>query len=418
MARLDWFDEARFGMFLHWGLYSIPARHEWVKERERLNDEHYDRYFRHFDPDLYDPVEWAAQAKAAGMKYVVLTTKHHDGFCLWPSALTDYTVRNTPYGRDLIGPYVEALRAEGLKVGFYYSLIDWHHPGFTIDGIHPQKDDEEAKKRPRDWRKYVDYLHAQVRELLTSYGTIDYLFFDFSYDSSTVWNGKGADDWQSESLLAMVRELQPDILVNERLGIPGDFLTPEQFAPSNGLRSGGEPVRWQGVHTFSGSWGYDRDNYDWKSSHLLTTLLIDTVSKGGNLLLNVGPNARGEFEPRAVDRLSAMGEWMRLHSRSVYGAGASDLTPPPDCRYTQRGDRLYLHLFGWPLGRIHLPGLAGKVEHAQFLHDGSEVVIDAVKTISIAHMDDASRDPGVVTLLLPMHRPEVEVPVVEIFLRS
>jgi alpha-L-fucosidase len=409
MARLDWFDEARFGMFLHWGLYSIPARHEWVKGREKLDDAHYDRYFRHFDPDLYDPVEWAAQAKATGMKYVVLTTKHHDGFCLWPSALTDYSVENTPHGRDLIGPYVDALRAEGLKVGFYYSLIDWHHPGFTIDGIHPQADDEEVKKEPRDWQSYVDYLHGQVRELLTSYGQIDYLFFDFSYNSTAVWNGKGPDDWHSERLLAMVRELQPDILVNERLGIPGDFLTPEQFAPSNGLRLGDEPVRWQGVHTFSGSWGYDRDNLDWKSSHLLTTLLIDTVSKGGNLLLNVGPNARGEFEPRAIDRLSAMGEWMRLHSRSIYGAGASDLTPPPDCRYTQRGDRLYLHLFGWPLGRIHLPDLAGKVEHAQFLHDGSEVVIDKVKTTSLAHMDDASRDEGMLTLLLP---------VVEIFLRS
>ncbi|WP_439593787.1 alpha-L-fucosidase [Microbacterium sp.] len=418
MARAEWFDEARFGMFLHWGLYSIPARHEWVKQREELDDDHYDRYFRHFNPDLYDPADWAAQAKAAGMKYVVLTSKHHDGFCLWPSALTDYSVENTPYGRDLIGPYVDALRAEGLKVGLYYSLIDWHHPGFTIDGIHPQSNDEEAKREPRDWQSYVDYLHGQVRELLTTYGQIDYLFFDFSYNIFRVWNGKGPDDWQSERLLAMVRELQPNILVNERLGIPGDFITPEQFAPSNGLQSGGEPVRWQGCHTFSGSWGYDRDNFDWKSSHLLTTLLIDTVSKGGNLLLNVGPNARGEFEPRAVDRLAAMGKWMRLHSRAIYGAGASELTPPPDSRYTQRGDRLYLHIFEWPLGRIHLPDLAGKVEHAQFLHDGSEVVIDLVKTTSLAHMDDASRDPGVLTLLLPIHRPDVEVPVVEIFLRS
>ena len=418
MSKTDWFDEARFGMFLHWGLYSIPARHEWVKEREKLDDAHYDRYFRHFDPDLYDPTEWAAQAKAAGMKYVVLTTKHHDGFCLWPSALTDYSIANTPYGRDLIGPYVDALRAEGLKVGFYYSLIDWHHPGFMIDGIHPQADDEDAKKVLRNWNSYVDYLHGQVRELLTSYGQIDYLFFDFSYKIFRVWGGKGPDDWQSERLLEMVRELQPDILVNERLGIPGDFLTPEQFAPSNGLRAGGEPVRWQGVHTFSGSWGYDRDNFDWKSSHLLTTLLIDTVSKGGNLLLNVGPNARGEFEPRAVDRLSTMGEWMRLHARSIYGAGASELTPPPDSRYTQRGHRLYLHIFEWPLGRVHLPDLAGKVEHAQFLHDGSEVVIDTAATTSLAHMDDASLDPGTLTLLLPMHRPKVEVPVVEIFLRQ
>ena len=237
-----WFTESRFGMFVHWGLYSLAARHEWVKSREHLTDEDYQPYFDHFDPDLYDPREWARLAKAAGMRYVVLTTKHHDGFCLWDSAQTDYKSTRTPYGKDLVGPFVAAVREQGLRVGFYHSLLDWHHPEFPVDCHHPQRDDEEFKaaNAGRDITKYTDYLHAQVRELLTGYGTIDYLFFDFSYAGRPGrWGGKGAADWRSTELLAMVRELQPEIIVNDRLDIDGDFLTPEQYQPAAPLRSGG-----------------------------------------------------------------------------------------------------------------------------------------------------------------------------------
>ncbi|MGW5698696.1 alpha-L-fucosidase, partial [Streptomyces asiaticus] len=200
MAIPAWFTEDRFGMFIHWGLYALPARHEWVKNRERITDEDYDRYFRHFEPDLFDPREWARSAKRAGMKYMVLTTKHHDGFCLWDSKLTDYTSMNTPIGKDLVAEFVEAVRAEGLRVGFYHSLIDWHHPDFVIDGLHPRRDDppEEIKRlnEGRDMARYRAYLHGQVAELLTGYGTIDYLFYDFSYkddDHHDVWNGKGKE---------------------------------------------------------------------------------------------------------------------------------------------------------------------------------------------------------------------------------
>jgi alpha-L-fucosidase len=178
-----WFEEARLGMFIHWGLYALPARHEWVMNREELTAEDYARYFRRFDPDLYDPREWARAAKGAGMKYVVLTTKHHDGFCLWDSSLTDFKSTNTPAGRDLVRPCVDALRSEGLKVGFYHSLLDWHHPDFTIDGAHPQRNSPEVAdlNAGRNLARYREYLHGQVRELLTDYGRIDYLFFDFSY---------------------------------------------------------------------------------------------------------------------------------------------------------------------------------------------------------------------------------------------
>jgi len=416
--RLQWMRDARFGLFIHWGLYSVPARHEWVKQRERLTDAHYQRYFERFDPDLYDPVRWARLAREAGMRYAVLTTKHHEGFCLFQSQLTDYQAVNTPAGRDLVRPWVDAFRAEGLKIGFYYSVIDWHHPDFAIDGLHPQRDDEQTKaaRKDPDASRYADYLHGQVRELLTNYGQVDYLFFDFSYPKRT-WGGKGRDDWRSEELVSMIRSLQPNVIVNDRLDFPesADVVTPEQYQPAGPMSD--EDRMWEACQTLNGSWGYDRDNLDWKTPDQLVRMLVDGVSKDGNLLLNVGPTARGEFEPRAVDTLAAIASWMDQHSRSVYGAGPSAYTPPPDCRYTQRGDRLYLHLFAWPFRHVHLPGLGGRVRFAQLLNDGSEIpaeVIDPSRHAQNTTMSGLGDD--VLTLTLPVRRPDVAVPVVELFL--
>ena len=416
--RLQWMRDARFGLFIHWGLYSVPARHEWVKQREHLTDAHYQRYFERFDPDLYDPVRWARLAREAGMRYAVLTTKHHEGFCLFQSQLTDYQAVNTPAGRDLVRPWVDAFRAEGLKIGFYYSVIDWHHPDFAIDGLHPQRDDEQTKaaRKDPDASRYADYLHGQVRELLTNYGQVDYLFFDFSYPKRT-WGGKGRDDWRSEELVSMIRSLQPNVIVNDRLDFPesADVVTPEQYQPAGPMSD--EDRMWEACQTLNGSWGYDRDNLDWKTPDQLVRMLVDGVSKDGNLLLNVGPTARGEFEPRAVDTLAAIASWMDQHSRSVYGAGPSAYTPPPDCRYTQRGDRLYLHLFAWPFRHVHLPGLGGRVRFAQLLNDGSEIpaeVIDPSRHAQNTTMSGLGDD--VLTLTLPVRRPDVAVPVVELFL--
>ncbi|MCU1584228.1 MAG: alpha-L-fucosidase [Microbacteriaceae bacterium] len=419
----DWFRHDRFGMFVHWGLYSLAARHEWVMNRERTSVEEYERYARFFDPDLYDPADWAARAKAAGMRYVVLTTKHHEGFCLWNTRLTDYSVMNTPAARDLVAPFVEAVRAAGLKVGFYHSLLDWHHPDFTVDGHHPLRDgDVERLNVGRDMANYRKYLHGQVRELLTDYGTIDYLFFDFSYPPESghgVAGGKGAADWDSEELLAMVRELQPGIVVNERLDIPGDFMTPEQYQPTGPIMSEGVPVAWEACQTLNGSWGYDRDNEDYKSPDLLIRMLIDGVSKDGNLLLNVGPTARGSLDPHAIRSLDAVGEWMRVHSRSIYGAGSAEFTPPPDARYTRRGNRLYLHLFAWPFQHVHLPGLAGRVEYAQLLNDASEIHMrEITEDTPGLYTAVGGQPPLTLTLTLPVRRPDVAVPVIEIFLRE
>jgi len=419
-----WWVQGRFGMFIHWGLYALPARHEWVKSRERTSDEDYKRYFAHFNPDLYDPKAWAKIARDAGMKYFVITTKHHEGFCLWDSEYTDYKVTNTPYGKDLLKPMIEAFRAEGLQVGFYHSLIDWHHPEFTVDRRHPMRDNKEfrEKNKNRDIKKYAQYLHKQVRELLTKFGRIDYIFFDFSYPGQ---DGKGRNDWQSEKLLKMVRQLQPHILVNDRLDlndVPGgwDFKTPEQFMAREWMKVDGKSVLWETCQTLSGSWGYHRDEATWKSREQLTQMLLDTVSKGGNFLLNVGPTARGEFDQRALDRLAGIGSWMRQHSRSIYGCtqAPEEFKAPQDCRltYDPETNRLYVHLFTWPFKELHLDGFAGRVEYAQLLHDGSEI-----KFSQSIWQERLGADQGTprntLTLQLPVRKPKVTVPVFELFLK-
>lgn len=418
----EWFIHDRFGLFIHFGLYSNAARHEWVMKWESIHPDTYRKYFERFDPDRFDPKEWARTAKKAGLKYFVITTKHHDGFCLWDTAYTDYKVTNTPAKRDLLKEIVEAFRAEGLKVGFYHSLLDWHHPEFPVDGTHPQSGDEDFKKAAagRDMSKYVEYLHNQVRELLTNYGKVDYLWFDFSYPKENWgWSvGKGAQDWQSEKLEKLCLELQPHIILNDRLDLQRGIQTPEQYQPLKPLVKDGHPVLWEACQAMNGSWGYHRDNLDWKSSEMLIKMLIDTVSKDGNLLLNVGPNARGEIEPLAKERLEVIGEWMDLHSTSIYGTKNSDFVTPVDCRYTQRGDRLYLHIFSWPFKHIHLPGLAGQVKYAQFLHDGSELFFkEHNPNIHVTHMT-AEIEPGSITIELPVQKPDVIVPVVELFLKT
>lgn len=414
-ARTDWFVNDRFGLFIHFGIYSAGARHEWLKKRETFTTEGYQKYFDHFDPDLYDPRDWARQAKAAGMKYAVITSKHHDGFCLFDSQLTAYKVTNTPYGKDLIGPFVEAFRAEGLKVGFYHSVIDWHHDEYTRDPVHPQADDDAFWERPRDIAKYREYLHGQVRELLTNYGKIDIMWFDFTPPTKT------KEDWDSEALEKLVRELQPGIILNDRIGYPesADFVTPEQYQPAEWPTRNGERVVWEACQTLNGSWGYHRDNLDWKSPEMLVQMLIDSVSKGGNVLLNVGPTGRGEFDPRAEETLAEIGEWMRVNGRAIYGAtAADDVEAPVDCRYTRRGNRLYLHIFNWPMRHVHLPGMAGKIEYAQLLHDASEVIVTDSDPHAQAQNTAMPGFEGVATIDLPIQRPDVLVPVVELFLKD
>ena len=376
--RMKWFTEARFGMFIHWGLYAIPARGEWVRNHEKLSDEVYQPYFDEFNPVRYDPRRWAALARRAGQKYVVMTAKHHDGFCLFDSKLTDYKATNTPAGRDLVREYVDAFRAEGLKVGFYYSLLDWHHPHYPVDRIHPMRENEAVKARKRTFPQYVDYLHGQVRELLTNYGRVDIMWFDFSYDDLY------GEAWGAARLVEMVRSLQPHILLDNRLtkghenvgggAALGDFASPEQIIPPEGvLGADGNPCAWEACITMNDHWGYARDDQNFKSPAQMIRMMVECVSKGGNLLLNVGPTALGEIQPEFAHGLEAVGRWMDDNGASIYGCGRADLPKPEWGYYTQNGRTLYAHILNKPVGPIALRGLGGRVRKARLPADGSEV---------------------------------------------
>ena len=390
-ARSQWFREDRFGMFIHWGLYAIPARGEWVRSTERIPVADYEQFFQTFDPVDFDAKAWARAAKDAGMKYAVLTAKHHDGFCLFDSQLTDYKATNTPAGRDLVREYVEAFRAEGLKVGLYYSIIDWHHPDFPHygDRQHPMRDDSAYGNEGRDFSNYLDYMHGQVRELVTNYGKLDILWFDFSYDDMT------GQKWKAKELVEMIRRHQPDVLIDNRLEASGDgfgsivtdeptpwsgdFASPEQIIPAQGITNRrGEPIPWEACITMNKYWGYNCGDRWFKPAPMLVRKLVECVSKGGNLLVNVGPDARGNIPTASLDILRGVGQWMRGNAASIYGCGNADLPKPEWGRYTRRGNKLYAHVFEPPIGPLHLPNVLGEdIVSMRLISDGSEVKVSS-----------------------------------------
>ncbi len=395
--RIAWFRRARFGMFIHWGLYAIPARGEWVRSTEEMPEEEYMRYFREFNPDNYDPRAWAKAAKEAGCRYVVLTAKHHDGFCLFDSKYTDFKATNTRAGRDLIREYVDAVRAEGLKVGLYYSLIDWHHPDFPQyqDRQHPMRNHPECSNENRHFERYLEYMHGQVRELMTNYGKIDLLWLDFSYDDMR------GEKWSATKLADMVRTLQPGILINNRMEVSGegygsivtdhplpyhgDFVTPEQMVPPDGIRDAhGRDVLWESCVTMNGSWGYTAKDHAFKSAPMLIHKLVECVSKGGNMILNVGPDAKGNIPQQELDILAGIGAWMKQNSASVYNCGRSDVPVQGIYRITEKsaeeaedGRRhLYFHLYENAIGPMPLPGVCkDDVEGIRYLATGAEVPV-------------------------------------------
>ncbi|MCM3110880.1 alpha-L-fucosidase [Lederbergia lenta] len=369
-------------MFIHWGLYAIPARGEWVRSFEKISKDDYQGFFEEFNPTQYNPREWAKVAKAAGQKYVVLTTKHHDGFCLFDSKLTDYKATNTPAKRDLIEEYVSAFREEGLKVGFYYSIIDWYHEHYPAygDRIHPMRENEKYKDKNIDFEKYLEYMHGQVKELLTNYGKIDIMWFDFSYDDMT------GEKWKATELISMIRDIQPDILIDNRLGgnikaskpeiYAGDFYSPEQIVPPEGiLNENGEQIPWEACITLNDNWGYHAKDKNYKSPKQVIRTLVECVSKNGNLLLNVGPDAKGIIPEESLDILAEVGKWMKRNGDSIYGCKAAELTKPEWGRYTQNGNKLYAHVFDRGIGPIYFAGLRGKIKKARLLSDGSELKV-------------------------------------------
>ncbi len=389
--RIAWYQQARFGMFIHWGLYAIPARGEWVMSTEQISKEAYRTYFEQFNPTDYDPRTWAALCKKAGMKYAVMTAKHHDGFCLFDSKLTDYKATNTKAGRDLIREYVNAFRAEGIKVGLYYSLIDWHHPDFPHygDRQHPMRANpaEKEKEAARNFDNYLTYMHGQVRELCENYGQIDLFWFDFSYDRLT------GEAWKATELTNMIRSYWPDVLIDNRLEVSGqgfgslltgnptvysgDFVSPEQIVPPEGIVDvNGKPVCWEACITLNNNWGYAAFDHEYKSAQTVIRKLVECVSKGGNLLLNVGPDARGIIPEESVRILTEVGGWMARNDESIYGCGSSSIPKPSWGYTTEDAQNIYLHVMEQTVGPVPLKGhTQEEFALVQLLSSGAELVL-------------------------------------------
>lgn len=385
--RTQWFMDARFGMFIHWGLYAIPACGEWVMSQREMTAKEYDKYFEMFDPQDCRPEEWVRLAKKAGMKYAVLTAKHHDGFCLFDSALTDYKSTNTKAGRDFVREFIDACRKYDIRAGLYFSIIDWRHPDFPKygDRQHPMRNREEYKGEAIDFDRYLEYMHGQVKELVTNYGKLDILWFDFSYDDMC------GEKWRASDLIRMVRTYQPDVIIDNRLEgsgenhgslatdnpLPysGDFASPEQVIPPEGVRDvNGGLIPWELCATMNNHWGYCNYDKEYKPAEMIIRKLVECTSKGGNMILNIGPDAMGRVPEQSVKILEEVGEWMKKNGESIYGCGISSLPKPEWGRYTQKGNIIYAHVCETPLGALPLYGIGpDMLERAFYLADGSEV---------------------------------------------
>lgn len=376
--RMGWWRNARFGLFIHWGLYSIPAGKwgdkdiygEWIRESAHIPVGTYEQFQPQFNPTHFDADQWVAVAKDAGMKYIVITTKHHDGFNLFRSKYSDWDVSHTPFQRDIMRELSDATRKAGLTMGWYHSIMDWHHPDYL-----PRRS-WEVKDRPAgnaDFTRYEKYLHDEVQQLLTDYGPIGVMWFDGQWEGT--WNSK-----RGRALFDLCRKLQPNVIVNDRVssGLPaiGDYTTPEQFIPDTGIPG----QDWETCMTMNGNWGYNATDHDWKSSKTLIRNLVDIVSKGGNYLLNVGPTAEGEFPPEAVQRLKEIGAWMHVNGDSIYGTEASVFEGLPWGRSTTKRDgadtKLYLQVFDWPTdGRLVVPAIGNGALGARLLGSDAELSV-------------------------------------------
>ncbi len=387
--RMNWWREARFGMFIHWGLYAIPAGEwndetghaEWIRTTAEIPLDVYDKFVGQFNPVKFNADEWVRLAKTAGMKYIVITSKHHDGFSLFDSKYTDFDIMSTPFKRDIMKELAEACRKYDIKICWYHSIMDWHHPDYL-----PRRGWEKNRLSDgADFNKYVKYMKNQLQELLTNYGDISVLWFDGEWEST--WNREYGQD-----LYRYIRGLQPNIIINNRVGagrsgmegfskgdeFAGDFGTPEQQIPATGLPD----VDWETCMTMNQHWGYNKNDHNWKSNEDLLQKLADIASKGGNFLLNVGPTSEGLIPMSSIERLKTMGKWMKINGESIYGTKASPFKKLDWGRCTQKtidgGTRLYLHVFDWPEdGKLIVPGIFNETMEARLL---SEVNVDLLKT--------------------------------------
>lgn len=411
-VRMQWWREARFGLFIHWGLYAIPAGEwkgkteygEWIRSTAEIPLEEYDEFVQQFNPVKFNADEWVRMAKDAGMKYIVITSKHHDGFALFDSKQSEFDVMATPFQRDILKELAEACRQAGLKMCFYHSIMDWHHPDYL-----PRREWEKTRSTSgANFDRYVNYMKAQLKELLTNYGEIGVLWFDGEWEST--WNSNYGID-----LYKYVRDLQPKIIINNRVGaaragmegftkageFAGDFGTPEQQIPATGLPG----VDWETCMTMNDHWGYNKNNHNWKSTKQLIQMLTDIASKGGNYLLNVGPTSEGLFPQPSIDRLREIGQWMQVNGEAIYATQASPFQQLDWGRCTQkaRGNDtwLYLHVFDWPSdGKLRVPGIFNQPQQAYLLADAQKASLPV------------ARDEDALVITLPMSAPDANNSVV------
>jgi alpha-L-fucosidase len=398
--RMQWWRDAKFGMFIHWGLYSIPAGEwqgrkvpgigEWIMNNGHIPVADYEKLAGQFNPTQFNAREFARIAKNAGQKYIVITSKHHDGFCLWDSKVSSYTVAHTPFRRDILRELSDACKEEGIRFCLYHSIMDWHHP----DAQAPNYPDYNTpRKKNPNFPRYVEtYLKPQLKELITGYGPLGVLWFD----------GEWVPEYTEEmgrDIYAYCRSLQPDLIVNNRVGksragmqgmsknqhSAGDFGTPEQEIPATGQPG----LDWESCMTMNDTWGFKKDDHHWKSDEVLLRNLIDIVSKGGNFLLNVGPTSEGLIPQPSVERLAAIGKWTGANGEAIYGAGPSPFTKLKWGRCTTKPGKLFLHVFNWPEnGELELPGLHSRVSKAYLLAVPE-------RPLTVNHRDDA------ITLAVP-----------------
>ena len=347
--RMKWWHEARFGMFIHWGLYSLIGRHEWAVNQERIGWDEYFALADKFRPKAGCAREWAKLAKAAGQKYMVFTTRHHDGFSMWDSQVSDYTSAKMGPGRDFVAEYVAAAREQGMRVGLYYSLIDWHHPdGLTCLTSEPAR------------RRFLDYVQGQIRELMSNYGPIDILWYDVPYPLPD------AAAWEMRKTNNMARKLQPGIIINDRGMLAEDFTTPEET-----IRAAPEGRAWETAMTFNGSWGYmDTPDEDYRDARHILFMLQQITYGGGNFLLNIGPAPDGSVPPSAATRLKRIGKWLKIYGEAVYGRVDRGAGLDPMCNYvewTRKGNTAYAWLRHWPGERMSVGYFKGKVKRASLI---------------------------------------------------
>ena len=399
-ARMGWFREARFGLFIHWGVYSVPAGEwqgkknygEWFMEETHMPVSQYEQFAQQFNPVKFDARAWVRLAKDAGQRYIVITSKHHDGFGIFRSQMTDWCIKRTPFQRDPLKELAAACQEAGLKLCFYHSIMDWHHPDWGTR----RKWNDLAPGTPPDMDRYVAFMKGQLKELVTGYGPLGILWFDGEWESP--WNhDRGVD------LYNYVRDLQPNIIINNRVGKGrsgmqgmdkgqgvGDYGTPEQEIPPTGFGAGAD---WESCMTMNNHWGYNKNDQNWKSATTLVRNLIDCASKSGNYLLNIGPTSEGLFPEPCVQRLADIGRWMKVNSESIYGTTASPFAKTPWGRATRKPGKLYLHIYNWPAnGALEIP-LRNEIKSARLL-------ADPAAKVTVSRSGDAAR------LALPSAAPD------------